>query len=143
MTHGKMDDAQGESKRIASGISFRKDAPETGRSEGSNPRQGGAGENPAKRPAALGIDTLLGSATLAQAFQHEPNDSPLYQCKECEGYFNEENAEGITRTNARIAKSGGARLRGYSCAECDQGPMQEVQAFFCPIDARCLRPAGR
>jgi hypothetical protein len=83
---------------------------------------------------------LVWTCEECKTLQHEPADLKLYQCKECEGYFNENNAEGDNSNKCPDCEKRGRKVGEYSCAECDQGPMQEVDAFLCPIDADSCAP---
>lgn len=75
-----------------------------------------------------------------KTLQHVPCASPLLQCKECEGYFNEENAAGDNSNKCPDCEKRGRKAGAYSCAECEKGPVEEVEAFLCPIGADTCIP---
>ena len=95
---------------------------------------------PVKTPpsASLRLETgIVWQCEECDGLTNEPQDSPLFQCGECDGYFNEANAEGDNSNKCPDCEKRGRKVGKHSCPDCDKGPMNETEAFLCPID-----PAG-
>lgn len=73
-------------------------------------------------------------------WSHEPADLKLYECKECGNKFNENDAEGDNANKCPDCVKRGRKIADQSCEKCDQGPVQEIEAFLCPIGGDDCEP---